>query len=151
MKTYGPQRTKDSQQPLHVEGFEFPLTQEYDIERLEVAISDDAIRDQYIRYLAAKKPPKKDLVECFSQFFADSAMVNFNWNGFSNHRFPKKAMRSYGVFTYCMLKAWSAEGLTENLLQIKLKRTVEKINNRRNVQHSKRRRKARLLNAEKNK
>ncbi|XP_065073326.1 uncharacterized protein LOC135697500 [Ochlerotatus camptorhynchus] len=102
------------------------------------------IRGQFIRYLTAKKSPKMDLVESFCVFFADTAMVNYNWNGFSNHRFPKKAMRSYSIFTECMLEAWCDQGITPEVLQVKLKRTVEKINNRRNVQLSKLRRKTKL-------
>lgn len=49
---------------------------------------------------------------------------------------------------YFVSEAWSDQGVTMEMLQIKIKRAIEKINNRRNVQLSKLRRKARLSNIE---
>ncbi|XP_055595881.1 uncharacterized protein LOC129746293 [Uranotaenia lowii] len=128
---------------VRVEGFDFPLNDERDIERLEQSVRNDRLlKQKYIDYLATKKPPAVDLVDGFSLFFTDASMVNYNWNGISSHRFPKKAMKNYQIFTFCMLEAWP--GLNSERLASKMKRAIEKINNRRNVQHSKRRRKARI-------
>lgn len=130
-----------------VRGFDFPLTSGDDVERLEVAVRRNPdLRADFIRYLASKNPSQIDVIDCFSLFFADSSMVNYNWNGISSHRFPKRAMKNYSIFTDCFYDAWPALHLNADVLSFKLKRTIEKINNRRNVQHSKRRRKARLSN-----
>lgn len=60
-----------------------------------------------IRFLSCMKPPKRDLVECFSLFFADSSMARYNWSGISGHRFPKVAMMGYSIFTDCMLGGYA--------------------------------------------
>ncbi|XP_055595217.1 uncharacterized protein LOC129745870 [Uranotaenia lowii] len=85
---------------VRVEGFDFPLKDERDIERLEQSVRNDRLlKQKYIDYLATKKPPAVDLVDGFSLFFTDASMVNYNWNGISSHRFPKKAMKNYQIFT----------------------------------------------------
>ncbi|XP_055617527.1 uncharacterized protein LOC129762928 isoform X2 [Toxorhynchites rutilus septentrionalis] len=127
-------------------GFEFPLQHEEEIEHLELVVrTDHRIRAEFIYFLRNKKSPKMDVVDCFSLFFSDHSMVNFSWNGVSNQRFPKRAMKSYDIFTTCMLEAWFDQGISSEIITSRLKRTIEKINNRRNVQRSKRRRKEKLL------
>ncbi|KAL9693049.1 hypothetical protein quinque_012334 [Culex quinquefasciatus] len=129
-----------------VRGFDFPLASGDEVERLEQSVRQDRqVRAEFVRYLATKNSTHVDLVDCFGLFFADSSMVNYNWNGISSHRFPKRAMKTYSIFTDCFQDAWPGLELTTDVLAFKLKRTVEKINNRRNVQHSKRRRKARMI------
>ncbi|EDS31226.1 conserved hypothetical protein [Culex quinquefasciatus] len=129
-----------------VRGFDFPLVSGDEVERLEQSVRQDRqVRAEFVRYLTTKNSNHVDLVDCFGLFFADSSMVNYNWNGISSHRFPKRAMKTYSIFTDCFQDAWPGLELTTDVLAFKLKRTVEKINNRRNVQHSKRRRKARMI------
>lgn len=89
---------------LSVEGFTFPILTSDEVERLEEAVrSSSKTRQQFIAYLAERKPRHMEIIECFAKFFTDEAMAPFAWNGCHNPRFPRKAMKTMDIFTGCMI------------------------------------------------
>lgn len=110
---------------MRVAGFDFPLTCEEDVDRLELMVNrNPIIKNQYvsdydptsfksdsyhlqqqIKYLAINKPPHLDVVQVLYRFFEDDALSNFNWTGQERYDSPdkKKAMQKYTIFNSCML------------------------------------------------
>ena len=84
-----------------VDGFDFPLATERDIEKLEEAVkSDTQIKKQFIDYLITKKPLDKSVASLIPDLFTDVALDYYNYNGFGD---KKRAMKRYEIFTNCML------------------------------------------------
>ncbi|EDS31233.1 conserved hypothetical protein [Culex quinquefasciatus] len=93
-----------SSKPVKVNGFVFPLTSMDDIERLEEVVrADFAIREQYVEYLALRKPSSVDVSNFFSYLFTDDALINYNFSGANNVGDQKMPMRNYSIFTDCMI------------------------------------------------
>ncbi|XP_058450978.1 modifier of mdg4-like isoform X2 [Malaya genurostris] len=126
--------TSSEAAPL-VSGFQFPIANEDDLERLETAVKmDPSIRSQYIYYLSVVKPLRLTIVQTFGKFFTDQAMTNYNWHGLERAEYPrtpKKAMQKYEIFPVCMLEAWESHGIDHDQLVEQLKKTVYHICRRR--------------------
>uniref|UniRef100_A0A8D8BCA1 (northern house mosquito) hypothetical protein n=1 Tax=Culex pipiens TaxID=7175 RepID=A0A8D8BCA1_CULPI len=130
-----------SLKPVKVNGFVFPLTSMDDIERLEEVVrADFAIREQYVEYLASRKPPSVDVSNFFSYLFTDDALINYNFSGANNVGDQKMPMRNYSIFTDCMIEAWGQQGLTMDTLEEKIKLIIKKLTARRRMQKFRQRR-----------
>ncbi|XP_065073317.1 uncharacterized protein LOC135697494 isoform X1 [Ochlerotatus camptorhynchus] len=134
-----------------VAGFDFPLTCEEDVDRLELMVNrNPIIKNQYIKYLAINKPPHLDVVQVLYRFFEDDALSNFNWTGQERYGSAdkKKAMQKYTIFNSCMLEAWSSQGVTRTSLTNSLKKALQLQSRRRYSSYHKRKRQQ-MLTAEK--
>nr|XP_029723777.1 uncharacterized protein LOC115264253 [Aedes albopictus] len=121
---------------VRVAGFEFPLTCEEDVDRLELMVKrNPIIRNQYMKYLAANKLPNMEIAHILYRFFNDEALSNFNWTGQerydSSASCKKKAMQKLDIFNSCMLEAWSSHGVTQDALAGSLKKAVQLVARRR--------------------
>lgn len=133
------ERRVPSRKPLktvRVAGFDFPLTCEEDVDRLELMVNrNPIIRNQYIKYLSANKLPQMGIVQVLYRFFDDEALSNFNWTGQerydSNAPGRKKAMQKFAIFNSCMLEAWSSQGVTPDILASSLKKALQSMARRR--------------------
>ncbi|XP_065073072.1 uncharacterized protein LOC135697385 isoform X2 [Ochlerotatus camptorhynchus] len=118
-----------------VSGFQFPISSEEDIERLESAVRiDPDVRAQYVDYLSVIKPLRLSVLQAFNKFFTDEAMTNYNWHGLEKAEFPrtpKRGMQKYEIFYACMIAAWESHGIDNESLVEQLKKTVYHINRRR--------------------
>ncbi|XP_062556634.1 uncharacterized protein LOC134221459 [Armigeres subalbatus] len=111
-----------------VNGFQFPITREEDVERLETAVrSNSDIRAQYVEYLDFTKPFRMSVQQVFSKFFTDEAMTNYNWHGVDRAQYPrtpKKGMQKYDIFYGCMIahqfNAASSNGKNIEILKLEL-------------------------------
>ncbi|XP_062703337.1 uncharacterized protein LOC109404086 isoform X1 [Aedes albopictus] len=121
---------------VRVAGFEFPLSCEEDVDRLELMVKrNPIIRNQYIKYLAANKLPNMEIAHILYRFFNDEALSNFNWTGQerydSSASGKKKSMQKFDIFNSCMLEAWSSHGVTQDALAGSLKKAVQLVARRR--------------------
>ncbi|XP_052567422.1 uncharacterized protein LOC128093741 isoform X1 [Culex pipiens pallens] len=157
-----------SSKAVRVAGFDFPLTCEEDVDRLELMVNRNPfIKSQYIKYLTIHKPRNVDVGQIFNRFFDDEAMANFTWTGSDSTTAAKKAMKDYAIFTGCMLgetfrcktqssttlhfsfaEAWSDQGVTDDLLVESLKKALLLISRRRYVKNYNQRKRLQLKGAE---
>ncbi|XP_055618293.1 uncharacterized protein LOC129763350 [Toxorhynchites rutilus septentrionalis] len=143
----------NSLKETRVAGFDFPLTCEEDIDRLELMVRrNPLIRNQYIRYLSANKPPNMDVGQVFYRFFENDSLSNFNWSGIERGATAtgvKKAMQQYEIFNACMLEAWQSHDVTMASLKERLKRALLLISRRRYTNEYNKRRQIQRMTQEK--
>ncbi|XP_058451408.1 uncharacterized protein LOC131430422 isoform X2 [Malaya genurostris] len=115
-----------------VRGFNFPIADEDTVELLEATVNvDKQVREDYINYLKANKPPSAGIVSIFHHLFRDEAMYSYNYSGIC-HRGPgRKAMQNYTIFGDCMLDAWKDHGISRTMLKESLCQAIKNINGRK--------------------
>ncbi|XP_065073069.1 uncharacterized protein LOC135697383 [Ochlerotatus camptorhynchus] len=114
-----------------VEGFEFPLTEKEEIERLESEVHNDPdIRYQYINFLISKKPTSLNLVQFLPMVFSDEALISYNFHGSHASGKSKVSMKGYSIFSNCFLEAFEGEGLDMDELSLQLTTAIKQSRNR---------------------
>lgn len=112
--------------PTSVPGFEFPLTEQEEIERLEAEVRNDPyVRCQYVgsidiimcmsssfilhkqvNYLINKKPAPMNLIQFLPLVFSDEALIAYNYHGSHASGKSKHSMKAYTIFSECFLGEW---------------------------------------------
>ncbi|XP_021693965.1 modifier of mdg4 isoform X3 [Aedes aegypti] len=117
--------------PCSVPGFEFPLTEQEDIERLEAEVRNDPyIRCQYVNFLLKKKPGLMNLVQFLPMVFSDEALISYNYHGSHASGKSKLSMKAYSIFSECFLEAFESEGLDMDSLSNQLITAIKQSRNR---------------------
>ncbi|KAL1402704.1 hypothetical protein pipiens_005964 [Culex pipiens pipiens] len=127
-----------------VTGFEFPLTTEADIERLEEAVTTKRlVRLQYVNFLMQLKQPSDEVDDVLKKIFYDEALGNYNYNGMCNvPNVRKRPMKDYAIFVSCFLEAWADQGVTQEQISAALKKVIKLLNNRKRFRRHKERKRA---------
>ncbi|KAL1402696.1 hypothetical protein pipiens_005956 [Culex pipiens pipiens] len=115
-----------------VSGFDFPLIDQEDIERLENTVSQsNDIRRQYINFLARKKAPSMTLVQFMPAIFSDEALDGYNYNGSNTLGKTKLPMRGYDIFSHCFIEAFGdRDGMDEVELASQMSAAIKQSRNR---------------------
>ncbi|XP_065072968.1 uncharacterized protein LOC135697274 [Ochlerotatus camptorhynchus] len=78
------------------------------------------------------KKPDEPIESIFKSVFYDEALSDYNYNGFCNSRRTKKrAMKSYAIFTNCLLEAWTQYGVTAAQIRSMLGKIVRNLHGRK--------------------
>ncbi|XP_055594625.1 modifier of mdg4-like isoform X1 [Uranotaenia lowii] len=116
---------------IAVEGFQFPLTEQEDIERLEAAVQNDhEVHDQYVEYIYRKKPKSMSLIQFLPMIFSDEALVSYNYHGSNASGKSKLPMKGYSIFSSCFLEAFGSHGLDSHELSNQLVSAIKQSRNR---------------------
>nr|XP_029723755.1 uncharacterized protein LOC115264246 isoform X1 [Aedes albopictus] len=117
--------------PSSVPGFEFPLTEQEEIERLEAEVRNDPyVRGQYVNYLINKKPAPMNLIQFLPLVFSDEALIAYNYHGSHASGKSKHSMKAYTIFSECFLEAFEGEGLDMDTLTKQLVMAIKQSRNR---------------------
>ncbi|KXJ68789.1 hypothetical protein RP20_CCG001716 [Aedes albopictus] len=117
--------------PTSVPGFEFPLTEQEDIERLEAEVRNDPyVRCRYVNYLINKKPAPINLIQFLPMVFSDEALIAYNYHGSHASGKSKHSMKAYTIFSECFLEAFEGEGLDMDTLTKQLVMDIKQSRNR---------------------
>nr|XP_029723756.1 uncharacterized protein LOC115264246 isoform X2 [Aedes albopictus] len=106
--------------PSSVPGFEFPLTEQEEIERLEAEVN----------YLINKKPAPMNLIQFLPLVFSDEALIAYNYHGSHASGKSKHSMKAYTIFSECFLEAFEGEGLDMDTLTKQLVMAIKQSRNR---------------------
>ncbi|XP_061508847.1 uncharacterized protein LOC3290837 [Anopheles gambiae] len=116
---------------MHYE-LRFPIDDEDGVELLETMVQcNDSVRREYVDYLRSVAKNKADIMSVFGKIFTDKAMYAYNYSGICNRGPRRKPMLKYEIFTLCMLEAWKAIGVEEDMLRDTLTVIIKKINGRK--------------------
>ncbi|XP_062540149.1 uncharacterized protein LOC134208073 [Armigeres subalbatus] len=114
-----------------VPGFEFPLAEQDEIERLEAEVKNDPyVRCQYVKYLMKIKPRPMNLVQFLPMVFCDEALISYNYHGAHASGKTRFSMKVYCIFTDCFLEAFEEDGFDKHMLGNQLTMAIKQSRNR---------------------